>query len=285
MDVIRTIDGARERRARDRGEGLRVALVPTMGFLHAGHLSLVERAAQRADSVWVSVFVNPTQFGPGEDFERYPRDLERDLALLAPTATAVVFAPEVDAMYPRPPAVTIAFPGLDDVLCGAHRPGHFAGVGLVVAKLFNIVAPEVAVFGQKDAQQAILIGRLAADLDFPVAIEIAPTVREPDGLAMSSRNAYLEPAERAAAPALYRALCHGHELIEAGERDPARVAEALRRTIATAPQLVGEYAVCVDPGTLQAPARISSEVLLAVAARLGSTRLLDNLPVVPPAEA
>ena len=285
MEVLRTIAAARDRRAEALAAARRVALVPTMGFLHDGHLSLVSRAAELADEVWVSIFVNPTQFGPDEDFERYPRDLERDLALLAPTAAGVVFAPAVAEMYPRPPAVSVTFPGLDDVLCGAHRPGHFAGVGLVVSKLLNIVAPEVAVFGQKDAQQALLIRRLVADLDLPVEVAVAPTVREPDGLAMSSRNAYLKPGERAVAPSLYRALGRGLSLVAAGETDPAAVAGAIRDCIAAEPAFDLEYAVCVDPATLRPPTRITTEVLLAVAARLGATRLIDNLPATPPSEA
>ncbi|NOZ95873.1 MAG: pantoate--beta-alanine ligase [Acidobacteria bacterium] len=284
METVETIAGARARRCTDRAAGRRVALVPTMGYLHEGHLALVRRARELGDAVWVSIFVNPTQFGPNEDFERYPRDLKRDAALLEAEGVDVLFAPTVEEMYPREPVVKVSFPGLDNVLCGASRPGHFAGVGLVVAKLFNIVEPHVAVFGQKDAQQALLIRRLAADLSFPVEIEVTPTVREPDGLAMSSRNTYLSPTERAAAPVLYRALLAAAGAIAAGERDPAAVEALLRATVGAEPLAGLEYAVCVDAETLGRPERIGRPVLLALAVRFGATRLIDNLPVTPPEE-
>lgn len=285
MEVVRTVAAARDRRRVDRGAGRRVALVPTMGALHDGHLSLVRRAGELADSVWASVFVNPAQFGPGEDFERYPRDLDRDLGLLESAGAAVVFAPETAEMYPRPPVVSISFEPLDRTLCGAHRPGHFAGVGLVVSKLLHIVEPDVAVFGQKDAQQALLIRRLVTDLDFPVEIEVAPTVREADGVAMSSRNALLGPDDRRAAPALFHALETGRRLIESGERDPAEVEAAMRRAVEAEPRLELDYARCVDREDLSAPATVAAPVLLAVAARVGGTRLIDNLPVDPPPES
>lgn len=285
MDVVRTIAAARHRRRADRDRGRRVALAPTMGALHDGHLSLVRRAGELADSVWASVFVNPAQFGPGEDFERYPRDLDRDLGLLESAGAAVVFAPDTAEMYPRPPVVSISFEPLDRPLCGAHRPGHFAGVGLVVSKLLNIVEPDVAVVGQKDAQQALLIRRLVADLDFPVEIEVAPTVREPDGVAMSSRNALLAPEDRQAAPALIRALDAGRRLVESGERNPAVVAAAMRQEVEAEPRLGLDYAECVDRDELTTPAAVDRPVLLAVAARVGGTRLIDNLPVDPPRES
>ncbi len=284
MKTVHTIAAARARRRADREAGLRVAFVPTMGYLHEGHLALVRRARELGDAVWVSIFVNPTQFGPNEDFERYPRDLTRDARLLEAEGVDVLFAPSVEEMYPREPVVAISFSGLDRVLCGASRPGHFAGVGLVVAKLFNIVQPDVAVFGQKDAQQALLIRRLAEDLSFPVEIEVAPTVREPDGLAMSSRNTYLSPEERAAAPVLYRALRAAGEVIASGQRDPGAVEELLRTTVETEPLARVEYAVCVDAETLERPERIDGPVLLALAVRFGATRLIDNLPVDPSTE-
>lgn len=279
MELVTTIAEARRLRAAAAAAGRSVGLVPTMGFLHDGHLSLVRRARELADEVWVSIFVNPTQFGPGEDLDRYPRDLDRDLGLLEPEGVAVVFAPQVAEMYPRPPLVAIGFGGLETQLCGASRPGHFAGVGLVVAKLLNIVRPEAAVFGQKDAQQAILIRRLAADLDFPVAVHVAPTVREADGLAMSSRNAYLPQAERAAAPVLHRALAAARDAVAAGERDPERVEALLRETIEAEPLARLDYAACVDAETLRRPEEIGGPVLLAVAVRFGATRLIDNMPV------
>lgn len=282
MDILHHIPETRARREADRQAGRSVALVPTMGFLHAGHLELVRRARQRAASVWVSIFVNPTQFGPGEDFDSYPRNLDRDLKLLAGEGVDVVFAPDTATMYPRPTRVTIGFSGLERVMCGLDRPGHFAGVGLVVLKLFHITQPDVAVFGQKDAQQALLIRRLVTDLDLPVELEIAPTVREPDGLALSSRNAYLSPEERRAAPALCRGLQRAADTVANGERNPAAVTAVLRREVALEPTLHLEYAVCVEPDELVEPARIGGPVLLAVAARLGRTRLIDNLPVTPP---
>lgn len=284
MQVETTIAGVRARRRSERDAGLRAALVPTMGFLHEGHLSLVRRARELGDRVWVSVFVNPTQFGPGEDFNRYPRDLDRDLELLCDEGVTAVFAPSVEEMYPRPPVVEISFSGLERVLCGASRPVHFGGVGLVVSKLFNIVQPDVAVFGQKDAQQALLIRRLVEDLDLPVVVEVAPTVREPDGLAMSSRNAYLSAAERHAAPVLHRALREAADAIAIGERDPSAVHGLMRRVVAEEPLIDLEYAECVDQSDLTTPDRITRPVLLAVAARAGSTRLIDNLPVTPPAD-
>lgn len=283
MEVVTTIAEARSRRQLDREEGRSVAFVPTMGALHAGHLALVRRARELGRCVWVSIFVNPTQFGPSEDFERYPRDLAGDSALLRSERVDVVFAPPVTELYPRPPVVRVAFPGLDDVLCGAQRAGHFAGVGLVVAKLFNIVQPDVAVFGQKDAQQALLIQRLTADLDFPVAVEVVPTVREADGLALSSRNAYLSADERRASTALYRALHRGREAVEAGERDPARIEAVMADEIASEPLLRLEYARCVGADDLASPPDATrGPLLLAVAARAGTTRLIDNLPVRRP---
>ena len=279
--IVRTIAAARELRRIVREAGRRVAFVPTMGALHEGHLALVRRARELGDEVWVSIFVNPTQFGPGEDLTRYPRDLEGDCVLLEREDVPVVFAPSEAEMYPTPPAVTVGFGGLESVLCGASRPGHFAGVGLVVSKLFHIVEPEVAVFGQKDAQQAVLIQRLVRDLDFPVLIEVAPTVREPDGLALSSRNRYLTPRERAAAPVLYRALLAGREAVATGAREPAAIEATMRRVLAEEPLAEPEYAACVDPETLRPPEAVTRPVLLAVAVRLGSARLIDNVLASP----
>jgi pantoate--beta-alanine ligase len=279
--TLTTIAEARSQRHRERAAGRQVALVPTMGALHDGHLSLVRRARELAPSVWVSVFVNPTQFGPDEDFDSYPRNLDRDCQLLEQEGTDVVFAPTVAEIYPRPARVEIHFSGLETVLCGAHRPQHFAGVGLVVAKLFNIVEPQFAVFGQKDAQQALLIRRLVADLDFAVHIDVAPTKREADGLAMSSRNAYLSPDERRAAPAIYRALKRGHDAIVGGETDPQWVCDVMARTIGDEPVLRLEYAECVAEEDLATPETIDRPVLLAIAAHAGTTRLIDNMRVVP----
>ncbi len=281
MEVLRTKLELRSRRAAARSAARPVGLVPTMGFLHQGHLALVRRAAELADEVWVSVFVNPTQFGPQEDLARYPRDLGRDLELLASEGTAVVFAPEAVEVYPRPAAVKISFPGMDDVLEGEHRPGHFAGVALVVAKLFHLIEPDVAVFGQKDGQQALLVRRLVEDLDLPVRVDVAATVREPDGLAMSSRNVYLSADQRAAAPAIFRALERGAAAVRDGETDPGRVEAVMAAVVDGAPPLELEYARCVDHDSLATPGPIERQVMLAIAARAGSTRLIDNVLVDP----
>lgn len=283
MEVLRSVVAARERRFRDLVSSRRTALVPTMGFLHDGHLSLVRRARKLAELVWVSIFVNPTQFAPGEDLDRYPRNLERDLRLLEADSVDVVFAPSDDDIYPCPPALEMGFSGLERRLCGVHRPGHFAGVGLVVAKLFNIIQPDVAVFGQKDAQQALLMGRLVQDLSFPIEVVVAPTVREADGLAMSSRNAYLTDEQRRAAPAVHRTLLLAEAAILEGETEADRICRMLRREIEHEPLLELEYAECVDQFDLSVPSRIVRPVLLAIAVQAGSTRLIDNLPVTPPA--
>jgi pantoate--beta-alanine ligase len=282
VETVTTIAAARRLRQRDRDAGSSVAFVPTMGALHRGHLALVERAHAVADRVWVSVFVNPTQFGPGEDFERYPRDLGNDSQLLLEAGVDALFAPTVEEMYPRPPVVRVTFSGLDEVLCGARRRGHFSGVGLVVAKLLNIVQPDRVLFGEKDAQQALLVRRLVRDLDFPVDVEVLPTVRESDGLALSSRNAFLDPEQRRAATAIHRALELGRAAIAEGEREPRRVEEVMAAEIAQEPLLELEYARCVGIEDLATPMRIDRAVLLAIAASSGATRLIDNLTVAPP---
>lgn len=281
MEILTTIVGCRERRRAEREAGHRVALVPTMGFLHEGHLELVRTARRTADRVWVSIFVNPTQFGPDEDYESYPRELERDAELLKHEGVDVIFAPSADEMYPREPIVEIGFSGLEHKLCGTDRPTHFAGVGIVVSQLFNVVQPDAAVFGQKDAQQVLLIRRLAHDLHFPVEIIVNPTVREQDGLAMSSRNAYLKPNERAAAPAIYHALCRGRELVEQGESSACVVRDGLIRGIESEELLKVQYAECVDADSLQDVEMIDGPVLLAVGVRVGMARLIDNVVAVP----
>jgi len=217
MDVIASPGEMRTAAAAFRRENLTLGLVPTMGFFHEGHLSLIRRARAECERVVVSVFVNPTQFGPGEDFERYPRDLSRDQELAADAGVDIMFTPTTENMYPEGYATYVVVERLGDRLCGARRPGHFRGVATVVAKLFHLCRPTVAYFGQKDYQQAIIIKRLAADLDFDVAVEVLPTVREADGLAMSSRNAYLSSPERSQATCLYRALVRAQQLSAAGE--------------------------------------------------------------------
>jgi pantoate--beta-alanine ligase len=253
-----------------------------MGALHEGHLRLVDRARELADEVWASVFVNPAQFGPGEDFEHYPRDFERDRVLLAERGVAMLFAPGVKEMYPRPSATVVDLPDLAAGLCGAFRPGHFRGVALVVTKLLSIALPDWVVFGAKDWQQATIIRRLVEDLDLPVRIEVAPTVREPDGLAMSSRNAYLSPDERQAAPVLVRALQAAEVAIRAGERDGEALRRLLADFVAAEPLARLQYAAVVDPGSLKPIERIGRRALLALALFIGSTRLIDNLVVEVP---
>ncbi len=226
MLTVTTIAGVRARREEVGRTGVRIAFVPTMGALHEGHLALVRRGREIADEVWASVFVNPAQFGPGEDFARYPRDLEGDREMLAAAGASVLFAPATREIFPRPPETVIDLPALTGGLCGAQRPGHFRGVALVVAKLLNIVQPHVAVFGAKDWQQGAVIRRMVADLDMPVRIEVHPTVREDDGLARSSRNAYLDADQRRAAVVLHRALQRSAAAAAAGERRGAAL-EAL----------------------------------------------------------
>jgi pantoate--beta-alanine ligase len=277
MLLITTVAGVRARREEIARRGLRLAFVPTMGALHDGHLALVRRARELADEVWASVFVNPTQFAPGEDFEAYPRDLEGDRQRLEDEGVALLFAPATREIYRQPALVTIDLPELTAPLCGAHRPGHFAGVALVVAKLFNIVQPHVAVFGAKDYQQATVIRRLVEDLSFPVTIEVVPTVRESDGLAMSSRNAYLSPEERRAATVLQRALQAGGAALAAGERRGDALQNLLAAEVAREPLARLQYAAAVDPVTLRPLERVAGKVLLALAVFVGTTRLIDNL--------
>jgi pantoate--beta-alanine ligase len=279
MLLVTTIAAVRARREEAASLGRRIGLVPTMGALHPGHLSLVTAAKERSDEVWASVFVNPTQFGRGEDLDAYPRDLERDRDLLAGAGTALLFAPSAKEMYPRPAAVSIDLPALTGGLCGAHRPGHFQGVALVVAKLLNIVQPHVAVFGAKDFQQAAVIRRLAADLAFPTEIVVAPTVREDDGLAMSSRNAYLSPEQRRAATVLYRALQGAAAAAREGERNGRALEALMARTVAAEPLAKLQYAAAVDPVTLEPAENLSQRVQLALAAHVGTTRLIDNVIV------
>jgi len=263
-----------------RAEGKRIGFVPTMGYLHEGHLSLVRIAREHVDEVIASIFVNPTQFGPGEDLEAYPRDLPRDCDLLVKEGVRFVFHPPPEEMYP-PGCVTTVDPGpLAERLCGAERPGHFRGVATVVLKLFEILRPHMAVFGQKDAQQCAVIERLVRDLNLDVEILRAPTVREPDGLALSSRNTYLSPEERKAAPVLYRALRAGEELVRAGERAGPRVQSAIQETLSGEPLVASvDYAAVVDGRTLEDLKRLRGDVLLASAIRIGKTRLIDNIPL------
>lgn len=258
-----------------RAAGETVALVPTMGYLHDGHLSLLELARAHADRVALSIFVNPLQFGPGEDLDRYPRDLDRDLELARGAGAELVFAPTAAEMYPGgEPWISVVPERGADRLCGAARPGHFRGVLTVVAKLFGIFAPDVAVFGQKDYQQLTLIRRMVEDLEMPVRIEAGAIVRDPDGLAMSSRNAYLDPDERRRALALSRGLAECVSLFDKGTEAPAAYRRAMVEALAGNADL--EYFEVVDGRTLDPVERVSNGAVCAVAARVGATRLIDN---------
>ena len=261
-----------------RREGRRIALVPTMGALHEGHCSLIRIARDRADLVITSVFVNPTQFGEGEDFNRYPRDLDRDVVLAGEAGAGIVFAPSRGAMYPAGYGTAVTVERITEVLEGAVRPGHFRGVATVVAKLLNLTQPECAVFGQKDAQQVAVIRRMVRDLDFPVEIVVGPTVREEDGLAMSSRNAYLTPQQRGEAPVLYRSLQEGSAMIRAGERDPEKIRRAVRHLISSGSSGIVQYVSLADEGSLEECRALAGggRVLLSLAVKFGETRLIDN---------
>ena len=258
-----------------------IGLVPTMGALHEGHLALLRRARADCATVVASLFVNPTQFADGDDLSTYPRDEDRDLELARAAGVDVVFAPSVEEMYPDGFSTTVSVGGLREPLEGAARgPEHFDAVATVVTKLLNIVGPQIAYFGQKDAQQALVIRRLVRDLDIPVAIEVCPTVREEDGLARSSRNSYLDPAERGRAAGISIALRSAATLIAAGERDGAAAAAAARRELERH-EIVPEYLALVDPETLAPVERLDAPVLIAVAARIGRARLIDNLIATP----
>jgi pantoate--beta-alanine ligase len=281
MRTVVTVAELRAALAAPRRAGRRIGLVPTMGAFHEGHLSLIRRARAECDLVVVSLFVNPRQFAPSEDLAAYPRDTDRDADLAAREGVDVLFAPAVEEVYPPGFDTTVAVGGLTASLEGAHRgAAHFHGVTTVVTKLFNMVAPHVAYFGQKDAQQAVVVRRLVRDLDMPVEIVVAPTVREPDGLALSSRNAYLGPADRERAIALHRGLEAARAAVAGGERDSATVlasARAAMEPFAVEP----EYLALVDPETLEPLPRVDREALVAVAARVGPARLIDNVLISP----
>ena len=262
--------------------GRRIGFVPTMGYLHEGHMSLVRLARERTDAVVVSIFVNPLQFGPQEDLARYPRDFARDEALCRQEGADAVFYPDVAAMYQPDHSVFVTETRLTRGLCGAVRPGHFQGVTTVVAKLFNLVLPDVAVFGQKDAQQARIIERMVRDLNFPLTVVIGPIVREPDGLALSSRNKYLKGAERQHALCLQRALDLAESLVRDGECDAAVLRDAMRTLIEGTPATRIDYIEVVADDTLEPVARIAARTLIALAVRVGATRLIDNVVLPGP---
>ena len=279
MTIIRSPHEMVRRALRWQRRGRRIGLVPTMGALHEGHVSLIRRAASRNDVVVVTIFVNPLQFGPREDFTRYPRPFARDARLARAAGAAVLFAPSARDMYPPGFQTSVEVSALARRWEGQARPGHFRGVATVVARLFGLTRPTNAYFGQKDYQQARIIQRLVADLRLAVTVHVLPTMREPDGLAMSSRNAYLTPAERRSAAVLYQALLEGRRLIRGGERRSGTIVRAMRRRIASAPQARLEYAAAADADTLEPRARLGGRTVLLLAVRVGRTRLIDNLLV------
>lgn len=281
MKLVQTLEGMRLLSREARSDGSRVGLVPTMGALHEGHLSLVRAARGKSDVVAASIFVNPTQFGPSEDFARYPRNLESDCALLERQGVDLIFAPSVEEMYPAGTVTWVVVEEISERLCGRSRPGHFRGVTTVVSKLFHIIEPDLAFFGQKDAAQVAVIRRMVRDLNMPVAIEVCPIVREPDGLALSSRNTYLNPDERKAALVLHRSLLRAQQLFERGERNSAELANVGKQEFTAEPAARLDYFEIVDPDTLKPMPTIATRALVAVAAFVGNTRLIDNILLSP----
>ena len=279
---IQVLEGTSELRAvldAARRDGGSVGLVPTMGYLHEGHQSLIARSASENDLTVVSIFVNPLQFAEGEDYGSYPRDLKRDQEMCAVAGAGVVFAPSTEEMYPQAPITSVSVRGLNAVLEGQVRPTHFDGVATVVSKLFSLLGPGRAYFGEKDYQQLAIIRRLAADLSMPVEVIGCPTYREPDGLAMSSRNVYLTAEERPAATVLWRALQAGRQAVADGSRDPSEVEAAMAAVLAAEPKASPDYSAVVDPATLARPDLLAGELRLLVAASVGRARLIDNLGV------
>ncbi|MEP7066068.1 MAG: pantoate--beta-alanine ligase [Gemmatimonadota bacterium] len=277
MQIIEGIEPLRAALAEPRRSGAGIALVPTMGALHEGHLALVDCARERAACVVMSLFVNPLQFGPNEDFARYPRDREGDASLAETRGVDVLFAPQPDELYRAGRAVTVVPTALASRWDGASRPGHFAGVLTVVAKLFNIVQPDVAIFGQKDVQQATLIRAMVRDLDFPIQVIVAPTVREQDGMALSSRNAYLRASDRKRARVLSRALFAMRDAFDGGERSVAALEATGNAVVGTEPEVKLEYLAVMDSDTLEPAPLATAGSVIAIAARVGSTRLIDNI--------
>jgi pantoate--beta-alanine ligase len=279
--LVRTVEGLRDALARARRDGKVIGLVPTMGALHDGHGRLIETARRECATVVVSVFVNPIQFNRSDDYERYPRTLEADVRFAESRGADFVFAPENNEMYPRPLRTYVDVEGLTDHLCGKFRPGHFRGVSTVVTKLFQIVQPDRAYFGEKDAQQLAVIRRMVLDLNVPVEVVGVPIVREASGLALSSRNRHLSEGDREIATALYRSLRAAEAAVERGERDAARVKGEALAVLAERPEIQVEYFEIVDPAEVQPVAEIRGPVLVAVAAWLSGTRLIDNVTVTP----
>ncbi len=273
MNTLTTLSDLRAARLSLKGT---VGLVPTMGYLHEGHLSLIRQAKAECDHVIVTIFVNPTQFGPSEDLSKYPRDLERDLNLISPLGVDIVWNPTAEVMYPTGYQTWVEVEAMTQPLEGSMRPGHFKGVTTVVAKLFNATQPDKAYFGQKDAQQAAVIRQMVRDLNFPLEVMICPTTREADGLAMSSRNKYLSEAERKAAVVLFRSLSAAKELYESGERDAEKIRGKMKEILASEPLAQTQYVSCADYDTLAELNEIKGKALLSMAVFLGKTRLIDN---------
>lgn len=276
MKVVTSVPAMQRLASAWRRQGRRIGLVPTMGYLHEGHLSLVRLAKKKSDIIVVSLFVNPTQFGPKEDLKRYPRDLKRDKRLAQGAGCDVLFVPKDKDMYPSGYATYVTVEGLSGVLCGRSRPGHFRGVTTVVAKLFNIVKPHLTIFGQKDAQQALIIQRMTRDLDFDARILVAPIVREKDGLAMSSRNVYLSPEERKQARVLSQALQKAKRMVAKGERRASVIKRTIVGMIRRMKDAVIDYVDVVHPDTLEGLVTLKDRALIALAVKFGSTRLIDN---------
>jgi pantoate--beta-alanine ligase len=279
MKIITTIAEMQSIAVSLRREGKRIGFVPTMGFLHEGHLSLMNQARRENDVVAASIFVNPTQFGPSEDLDRYPRDAMGDRNKCESAGVDILFMPSSVEMYPEKPQVFVIVEGVSDILEGALRPGHFRGVATVVAKLFNVVKPHCAYFGQKDFQQCVVIKGMAEGLNLDVEVKVLPTVREKDGLAMSSRNSYLNTEERRAATILFKALTAARDLQAAGALDPEKLRNKMRAVVQTEPGVTLDYAEVADADTLQPVGTAKGRIVLLVAARLGNTRLIDNLVI------
>jgi len=277
MEIVSHVQEMKDLSRRLRAQGKLIGFVPTMGFFHEGHLALMRRAREECTLLIVSIFVNPTQFAPGEDYQSYPRDLERDLRMAAEEGVDIVFAPTPQEMYPEGYSTYVEVENLTERLCGGIRPGHFRGVATVVTKLFNIVQPHRAYFGEKDYQQLVVIERMVRDLNMDVEIIRCPTVREPDGLAASSRNVYLNPEERRAAQALYRALKQGERLFNHGVREAELIKREVKEVLAREPLVEPQYVEVVDGNTLEDVSVVEGGCVLALAARVGRARLIDNI--------
>lgn len=277
MEIIKDISGIKDRLSNEKKAGHNIGLVPTMGYLHEGHLNLIKKAVENNDVVVVSIFVNPTQFGPEEDYEEYPRDLDRDARLAKKTGVDYIFSPEPDEMYFADHYTFVQVEELTDRLCGAFREGHFRGVATVVSKLFNIIMPDKAYFGQKDFQQFVILKRMVRDLNIPVAMERIPTVREEDGLAVSSRNKYLSERGRETAAVLYKSLKKARSLIKKGENDPEKIKNKIEAMIQKHDLTEIEYIEIVDPETLKSREEIRDKVVIALAVYVEETRLIDNI--------